>query len=338
LTQPSPRAQHRTVLLLRHRDVEDLLDVAELIDTLATAMVELSAGRASVPPRVAARVPEHEAVLAAMPGYSPGLGALTVKVLSVFPRNQALEAPTHQALLVLLDPETGTPRALMDGNAITAARTAACSALSIRLLARPEASVLAVLGTGVQARAHALAARVVRDLDDVRIAGRHPERAEALAAGLRQLGLPARATATWEEATRGAAVVCATTSSEEPVVRREWLDEGTHVTSVGYAATGREVDDETVAEALVVVEHRRTAFTAYPVGSNDLTEPCARGLIDPGETAEIGELVEGRRPGRTSPRQLTLYKSVGVAIQDTAAAALVYAAACRRGVGHRITL
>jgi alanine dehydrogenase len=122
------------------------------------------------------------------------------------------------------------------------------------------------------------------------------------------------------------------------VVRREWLDEGTHVTSVGYAASGREVDDETVAEALVVVEHRRTAFTAYPVGTNDLTEPLARGLVDRDEAAEIGELVEGRRPGRTSPAQLTLYKSVGVAIQDTAAAALVYAAACRRGVGHRITL
>ncbi|MGY1636277.1 ornithine cyclodeaminase family protein [Geodermatophilus sp. SYSU D00742] len=326
------------MLLLRHRDVEALLDVAELVDALATAMVELSAGRASVPPRVAARVPEHDAVLAAMPGYSPALRALTVKVLSVFPRNQAHEAPTHQAVVVLLDPETGAPRALMDGTAITAARTAACSALSIRLLARPEASVLAVLGTGVQARAHALAAGAVRDLEDVRIAGRHPERAAALADDLQRQGVPARAVATWEEATRGAAVVCATTAAEEPVVRREWLDDGVHVTSVGYTATGREVDDDTVADALVVVEDRHTAFTAYPVGTNDLTEPLARGLIAPDETAELGELVEGRRPGRTSPGQLTLYKSVGVAVQDTAAAALVYAAACRRGVGHRITL
>ncbi|MGY1633766.1 ornithine cyclodeaminase family protein [Geodermatophilus sp. SYSU D01186] len=326
------------MLLLRHRDVEGLLDVAQLVDALAITMTELSAGRASVPPRVAALVPDREGVLAAMPGFSPGLCALTVKVLSVFPGNRTVEAPTHQALVVLVDPETGTPRALMDGNAITTARTAAGSALSIRLLARPEASVLAVLGTGVQARAHALAARVVRDLDDVRVAGRHPERAEALAAELRELGLPARATATWEEATRGASIVCATTASDEPVVRREWLDDGTHVTSVGYTATGREVDDDTMAEALVVVEHRDTSFTPYPVGSNDLTEPAARGLIAPDEVAEVGELVEGRRPGRTSPGQLTVYKSVGVAVQDTAAAALVYAAACRRGVGHRITL
>ncbi|MGY1824111.1 ornithine cyclodeaminase family protein [Geodermatophilus sp. SYSU D00079] len=326
------------MLLLRHRDVAELLDVPQLVDTLATAMVELSAGRASVPPRVAAQVPDREAVLAAMPGYSPGLGALTVKVLSVFPGNQALEAPTHQALVVLLDPDAGTPRALMDGNAITAARTAAGSALSIRLLAHPEASVLAVLGTGVQARAHALAARLVRDLEDVRVAGRRPERAEALAAELRQHGLPARAVGSWEEATRGASVVCAATASEEPVVRREWLDDGTHVTSVGFTAGGREVDDDTMAEALVVVEHRDTSFTPYPVGSNDLTEPAARGLIAPEEVAEIGELVEGRRPGRTSADRITVYKSVGVAVQDTAAAALVYAAACRRGVGHRITL
>ncbi|MGK5111759.1 MULTISPECIES: ornithine cyclodeaminase family protein [unclassified Geodermatophilus] len=326
------------MLLLRHQDVEGLLDVTELIDALATVMVELSTGRASVPPRVAARVPDHDAVLAAMPGYSPALGALTVKVLSVFPRNPTQEAPTHQALVVLLDPENGTPRAIMDGNTITAARTAACSALSIRLLARPEASVLAVLGTGVQARAHALAAGAVRDLEDVRIAGRRPERAEALAAELQGRGVPARAVPTGEEAVRGASIVCATTAAEEPVVRREWLDAGAHVTSVGYTATGREVDDDTVADALVVVEHRHTAFTPYPVGSNDLTEPAARGLIAPDEVAEIGELVEGRRPGRTSPGQLTLYKSVGVAVQDAAAAGLVYAAARRRGVGHRITL
>ncbi|MFW3172447.1 ornithine cyclodeaminase family protein [Geodermatophilus sp. CPCC 206100] len=326
------------MLLLRHQDVEQLLDVAELIDALATAMADLSSGRASVPPRVAAVVPAPEGVLVAMPGYSPALGVLAVKVLTVFPGNQAHEAPSHQALIGLFDPTTGTPLAMMDGNAITAARTAAGSALSIRLLARPEAAVLAVLGTGVQARAHARAAAVVRPLTEVRIAGRHPDRAEALAAELRAEGLPARAAGTWEEAVRGAGIVCATTAAEDPVVRLEWLDPGTHVASVGYTARGREVDDDTMAEARVVVEHRETSFTPYPVGSNDLTEPAARGLIAPDEVAEIGELVEGRRPGRTSGDQITVYKSVGVAAQDAAAAGLVYAAACRRGVGHRITL
>ncbi|MGY1692064.1 ornithine cyclodeaminase family protein [Geodermatophilus sp. SYSU D01105] len=324
------------MLLLRRRDVEQLLDVRALVDALATAMADLSAGRASVPPRVAALVDER-GLLAAMPGYSPTLGWLAVKVLSVFPGNPVPATPTHQALIGLFDPQTGTPCALMDGNAITAARTAACSALSIRLLARPDATVLAVLGTGVQARAHALAAGIVRDLSDVRVAGRHPERAETLAAELRAAGLPARAVASWPEATRGAGLVCAATAAEEPVVRRDWLDPGTHVTSVGFTATGREVDDDTVADALVAVEHRETALQPYPVGSSDLSDPLGRGLLLPDDVVEIGELVEGRRPGRTTADQLTLYKSVGVAVQDAAAAGLVFAAACRRGVGHRIT-
>ncbi|MGY1593836.1 ornithine cyclodeaminase family protein [Geodermatophilus sp. SYSU D00708] len=325
------------MLLLRRRDVEQLLDVGDLVDALATAMADLSAGRASVPPRVAARV-DDRGLLAAMPGYSPTLGWLAVKVLSVFPGNADPRTPTHQALIGLFDPETGTPCALMDGNAITAARTAACSALSVRLLARPDAAVLAVLGTGVQARAHALAVGAVRDLEDVRVAGRHPERAEALAAELRAAGLPARAVPSWADATRGAGLVCAATAAEEPVVRREWLDPGTHVTSVGFTATGREVDDDTVADALVAVEHRETALAAYPVGSNDLADPLGRGLLLPDDVVEIGELVEERRPGRTTPDQLTLYKSVGVAVQDAAAAGLVFAAACRTGVGHRLTM
>jgi ornithine cyclodeaminase len=273
-----------------------------------------------------------------MPGYSPTLGSLAVKVLSVFPNNPAPATPTHQALIGFFDPETGTPRALMDGDAITAARTAAGSALSIRLLARPDADVLAVLGTGVQARAHALTVAAVRDLREVRVAGRRPERAEALAAELRAAGLPARAVPSWAEATRGAGLVCAATAADEPVVRRDWLDPGTHVTSVGLTATGREVDDDTVADALVAVEHRETALSEFPVGSPDLSAPLGRGLLLPEDVVEIGELVEGRRPGRTTADQLTLYKSVGVAVQDAAAAGLVYAAARTRGVGHRITL
>jgi alanine dehydrogenase len=273
-----------------------------------------------------------------MPGYSPTLGWLAVKVLSVFPGNSGPRTPTHQALIGLFDPETGTPCALMDGNAITAARTAACSALSIRLLARPDAAVLAVLGTGVQARAHALAVRAVRDLEDVRVAGRRPERAEALATELRAAGLPARAVASWADAARGAGLVCAATAAEEPVVRRDWLDPGTHVTSVGFTATGREVDDDTVADALVAVEHRETALAAFPVGSNDLSQPLGRGLLLPDDVVEIGELVAGSRPGRCDDEQITVYKSVGVAVQDAAAAAVVLSAATRAGAGVEVAL
>ena len=324
------------MLFLGRRDVEQLLDTVQLVDAVALGMSDLSAGRASVPPRVGARVPEWTGVLGAMPGYSPALGVLAAKLVTVFPQNT--DRPTHQALIAVFDPATGAPVAVMDGEVITSARTAACSALSIRLLARADAHVLAVLGTGVQARAHALAATAVHPFDEVRIAGRNPAKVEALAADLSAHGLCVRAAASWPEALREADVVCATTNSPEPVVRREWLGPGVHVTSVGSNSVGREVDDATVADALVVVEERDTALAPYPAGTADVAEPLSRGLIDIADIVEIGELVDGRRPGRASPGQLTLYKSVGVAVQDVAAAALVLAAAREHGLGRTLEL
>ncbi|HEX2072944.1 MAG TPA: ornithine cyclodeaminase family protein [Geodermatophilus sp.] len=324
------------MLLLSRRDVEQLLDTGQLVDALATAMSDLSAGHASAPPRVGARVPERDAVLGAMPGYSPAVGVLAAKLVTLFPHNT--DRPTHQALIAVFDARTGEPVAVMDGTAITEARTAACSALSIRLLARPDARVLAVLGTGVQARAHALAATTVHRFTEVRIAGRDPARAAALAADLKEQGLPVRAVESWREASDGADVVCATTRAQDPVVRRAWIGPGVHITSVGSSPHGREVDDATVASALVVVEHRSTAVLPFPAGTGDLSEPLSRGLLDTAGIVEIGELVDGRRPGRTSPEQITLYKSVGIAVEDVAAVGLVLSAARERGLGQHFPL
>ena len=327
------------MLVLARRDVEALLDVRELIDALATAMADLSAGRAVAPDRVAAPVAERGGLLAAMPGYVPSLGALTGKLVTLFPRNADGPLPTHQALLGAFDPDTGEPVALMDATAITELRTAAGSALSARLLARADAQVLAIAGTGVQARAHARAVALVRDIADVRIGGRSAEKAEALARELREEGLPARAAASIEDAVRGADIVCATTHALEPVIRRGWLSPGVHVTSVGYNPEGRELDAATVADALVVVESRATALAPAPAGANDITRPIRDGVIGADHVhAEIGELVEGPRPGRTAAEQITLYKSVGVAVQDAAAAALVLARARETGAGARVEL
>ena len=336
----APRAlQDRPVLVLSRADVESLLDPGELIDALATAMTDLSAGRASMPNRVAALVPERDALLGAMPGYVPSLGALAAKLVTLFPRNADGPLPTHQALLGAFDPETGEPLALIDGTEITALRTGAGSALSTRLLARADARVLAIAGTGVQARAHARAVPLVRDFDEVRVAGRDPAKAERLADELREAGLPARAAPSFEQAIRGADVVCATTHALEPVVRRDWLAPGTHVTSVGYNTAGRELDDATVAAALVVVESRATALADPPAGANDLIEPMRAGVIGRDHVhAEIGELVSGARPGRTSAEQITLYKSVGVGVQDAAAAALVLARARETGAGTTVAI
>jgi len=328
------------MLVLSRAQVRELLDLDALIDALALAMEDLSAGRASVPDRIAAFVSDRDALLAAMPGYVPSLEALVSKLVSLFPRNADGPIPTHQGLIAVFDPENGSPVALLDGTEITAVRTGACSALSVRLLAREDASVLAMLGTGVQARSHARAVVRVRPIAEVRIAGRDQRKAEALATELApELGIPIHPVGSYQAALEGAEVVCATTHALEPVVRREWLAPGTHVTSVGYNPEGRELDDQTVIDALICVESRRAALAPVPTGSNDLMQPIRDGLITPAHVhAELGELIAGTRPGRTSAEQITLYKSVGVAVQDAAAAALVLAAAREAGVGSEITL
>lgn len=328
------------MLVLNRLQVEALLDIDALIDALASAMADLSAGRASVPDRVAASVPEQDGFLAAMPGYVPSTRVLMSKLVTLFPHNADGPLPTHQAVIVAFDPETGRPAALLDGTAITATRTGACSALSARLLAREDAAVLAVLGTGVQARSHARAMCRVRPVRQIRVAGRAPAKAAALAAELAEaLDVEVRAVASYAAALDGADIACATTHAVEPVIRRAWLTPGVHVTSVGYNPAGREVDDATIADALVCVESRRAALAPFPAGSNDLLVPISDGVITAEHVhAELGELVAGSKPGRTSPDQITLYKSVGVAVQDAAAAALVIAAAHERGLGEEIEL
>jgi len=327
------------MLVLSRAQVEDLLDLDALIDALGPAMADLSAGRASVPDRVAALVAERDGLLAAMPGFVPSTGVLMSKLVSLFPHNTGL--PTHQAVIAVFDPDNGRPTALLDGTAITAARTGACSALSARLLARPDASSLAILGTGVQARSHARAMCRVRPIRQIRVAGRDPAEADTLASELATdlSGLDVRAVASYADALAGADIACATTHATEPVVRREWLNPGVHVTSVGFNPAGREVDDATVAGALVVVESRKAALAPFPAGTNDLLQPIRDGVITAEHVhAELGELVDGSRPGRTADEQITLYKSVGVAVQDAAAAALVIAAARRAGVGQEIAI
>ncbi|WP_330468692.1 ornithine cyclodeaminase family protein [Streptomyces longwoodensis] len=328
------------MLVLGRSQVEALLDMDALIDALAPAMADLSAGRASVPDRVAALVPEREGFLAAMPGHLPSAGALITKLVSLFPHNDGVRLPTHQALIVAFDPDTGRPAALLDGTAITAARTAACSALSARLLAREDATVLSVLGTGVQARAHARAICRVRPIREIRVAGRDAAKAAALAEELSaRFEGEVRAVSGYAEALDGADIAAATTHAVEPVIRRSWLTPGVHVTSVGYNPAGREVDDATVTQALVCVESRQAALAPFPAGSNDLLVPIRDGLITAEHVhAELGELVAGSRPGRTSPDQITLYKSVGVAAQDAAATALVVASAREQSIGEEITL
>jgi ornithine cyclodeaminase len=328
------------VLVLTGDEVAGLLDLDALIDALAPAMADLSEGRASSPTRIGATVPEVDGRLMAMPGAVPAQQALVTKLVTFFPQNAGTPVPTHQAVIVAFDPATGSPAALLDGTVVTAVRTGAVSALSTRLLAREDASVLAVLGTGVQARSHARAVCRVRPIREVRIAGRNRTRAASLAAEL-QAELPAEVGVadSYAEATEGAHVVCATTQPSDPVVRRRWLHPGVHVTSVGWSVSGREIDDDTLAEALVSVESRAAALAPVTsAGALDLVEPVRAGVVREDDVVELGEVIAGTRPGRTSPEQLTVFKSVGVAVEDATAATLLLSAAREAGVGRELSL
>ncbi|MGH9039833.1 MAG: ornithine cyclodeaminase family protein [Acidimicrobiia bacterium] len=328
------------MLVVRRAEAEALLDPDALRAAVGAAMADLSAGRVSMPLRIAAQVAEPEGLLAAMPAHVPGLPLLGAKLVSLFPQNAAGGRPTHHAVVVVFDDRTGTPVALLDGTAITTARTAAGSALSTELLARPGARTLAILGTGVQARAHAVAVVRTRPFAEVGIAGRSRERAEALAGELDGvLPCPVVAAGGWAEACAGADVVCATTHASEPVVRRKDLGPGTHVTSVGWNADGREVDSDTVCDAVVVVESRAAVLAPPPSGSNDLRLPIEEGRIGPDHIyAEVGELLAGTCPLPAAPGGITLYKSVGVAVQDLAAAHLVLQRAVATGAGIDVDL
>ena len=223
--------------VLSRSDVEAGLDLDALVDELAAAFAALSAGEASMPPRPGVEVPGHGTVLL-MGAHRHGSPSVTVKLVSIYPGHD----PAHQAAIVVFEAATGTPVALMDGDAITAARTAAGSRLATRLLARDDADVLAVIGTGVQGEAHLAALARERPWAEVRVFGRRPEAARTLAARH-----DATAVASVEDALRDARVVCVATAATEPVLRRDWLADGAHVNSVGFTTQGRELDPATVA-------------------------------------------------------------------------------------------
>ncbi len=313
-----------SIRLLAQADVERLLDLEALIEALAGAFRKLSSGEASIPPRIAAS--NGAGLLAAMPGFLPG-GGLEVKLVSVFPGNHDRGLPSHQALIALFDENDGSPQAVMDGTAITAIRTGAAAALSVRLLARPDAAVLAVLGAGVQGRSHLEAVPRVRRFSEIRVASRNRAHAEALAREFPEV----QVARSFEEAVAGADVVCCCTDSYEPVIRRAWLKAGAHVTSVGASRGGPELGPDVVGEALLCVESR-AAFLPYPAGAHEL-----QGL-DAESAVEMGELVAGTRPGRTRPDELTVYKSMGHAVEDIAAARLVLDRASAAGAGTLVSL
>jgi alanine dehydrogenase len=312
------------VLMLSQGDVTRLLDPDDLMEALVEGFKVLTSGQVSAPARNEISVPAG--FLLAMPAHVPG-ASIVVKLISIFHDNHRLGLPGHQALICLFDPETGATRAVMDGTHITALRTAAAAALSARLLAREQARTLAIIGAGVQGAAHLRMLTRVRDFTEIRVASLDLADAERVAA----LDPRARAVASVEQAVRGADVVSLCTTAARPVVQYAWLAPGTHVTSVGYMPPDGELAREILEHGRLFVE-TRAAFAAPPVGCAEL-----RGL-DPDRGTELGEVLLDLRPGRESPGELTVYKSMGHAVEDLVAAQLVFLRAITEGAGRMVSL
>lgn len=290
-------------MTLDHHDVERLLRMEDLIPVMADALATLSSGPAAQPVRVVVPVGDHRGFFGVMPAYAGG--ALGAKLVTWYPHNQ--DVPTHHAVVQLFRPETGEPLVTMDGGLITEMRTGAVSAVATDRLARRDAAVLAILGSGVQARSHLEALRLVRSFRDVRVWS--PRNASAFA---QRHGV--RAVASAEDAVRKADVIVVATMSRVPVLAGSWLSPGAHINAVGAVRPDwRELDDEAVTRARVFVESREAAGRE----SGDVI--ASRGIV-----AEIGEVVAGTARGRESDDEITLFKSVGVAVEDVATASLVY--------------
>ncbi len=290
------------MIVLDEPEVRSLLRMEELIPAMAEAMRDLSSGKVVQPLRSIVPVTDHSGFFGVMPGYGGALGA---KLVTFFPDNQGI--PTHHAVIVLFRPETGEPLVMMDGRLITEMRTAAASAVATDLLAPRNVRVLAILGSGVQARSHLEALRIVRQFREVRVWS--PRHAVAFA---KEHQLIASASA--EEAVRGADVVVVATSATTPILKGEWLSPGMHINAVGATRPNwRELDDPCLVRAKLFVESREAA-------TQESGDVIAAGKI----FAELGEVIAGEKPGRESDAEITLYKSVGVAVEDLVAARLTH--------------
>jgi len=287
------------------------LRMPDLIDAMQQALIEFSSGRVQQPVRTVLKFGGESSLFGVMPSYAPSLPALGAKLVTVCHGNAALGLGTHQATIVMLDPETGLPHAILDGRYITEVRTAAASAVSARLLARKDSRVLGILGSGVQARSHLEALRLVREFTEIRVWSPNSDRLHKFATDTGTRAMP-----TAEAAVRGADVVVAVTASPTPVVENDWVGEGSHIIAVGACIpTQRELDPALVARSRLVVDSRAAALKE----AGDVVIGIAEGRWTADHiTAELGEL-----PTRHNDREITVFKSLGLAVEDIFAAHLV---------------
>jgi ornithine cyclodeaminase/alanine dehydrogenase-like protein (mu-crystallin family) len=320
------------VLIVNQSEVPRLLPMKDCIDVMARAFAALVRGEAAMPVRQILWLPEKSGALGLMPAQLISLAAIGLKAVTFFPRNEGTDLDSHQGAVLLFESGRGRLLAVIDATSVTAIRTAAVSALATRILAREDAGDLAIVGSGVEARTHLEAMLVVRKIRGIRVASKTPDRARAFAEReTKRRGIPVIPCASVREAVEGADLICSVTSSPEPVLLGEWLTPGAHVNAVGSSvAVARELDTAAVLRSRLFVDQRESALAE----AGDVVIPLLAGAITAKHiVAELGELVTGEVKGRTSPTDVTVFKSVGLAIEDIAAAQHIYSKARGSGLG-----
>jgi ornithine cyclodeaminase len=321
------------ILILNHAEVEELLPMPACITVMTEALTALARGQVHQPLRMVVRPPEATGLMGLMPAYVSGEhAAYGLKAVCVFPGNPAIGKDAHQGSVMLFSAKTGELLALMNASAITAIRTAAVSGVATRLLAREEATDLAIIGAGVQARTHLQAMAVVRPLKRVRVVSRTKESAAKFAADMSpQYDFPIEPVDTVEAAVRDANVITTVTSAAGPILQRDWIAPGTHLNVIGSSIpTTREVDTATMAAASLFVDRRESTLNE----AGDYLFAAKEGAVGPDHIkAEIGELLIGAKPGRTSSAEITLFKSLGLAIEDLASAEYIFHQAGEKQAG-----
>ena len=317
------------MIVLSEHDVRELLDMESCIEAMEEVLASLARGELYQPLRSVARPPGAPGFIGLMPAHRAGASpAYALKEIVVTPDNPTRGLDAHQGAVLLHDGESGRLVAVMNASPITEIRTAAVSAVSTRALAQPRAERVAILGAGVQARAHVQAMRAVLDDPEIRIWARRTEAAEELAGEVGGIVAPSV-----DAALFGAEVVCTATSATEPVVEKRWLARGAHVNAVGAFGPGRELDTETVASSSFFVDRRESAVNE----GGDYGAAAAEGAIGPDHIkAELGEVLVGMHPGRLHEDELTVFKSYGIGVEDLATAELVVRRARERGVGVEV--
>ena len=328
-------AQHFRLLTEQH--VHSLLPMADLIPAMESALAKFSAGEVLQPVRTVLTVGPTKAYYGLMPAYIPAPASMGAKIVTVFGENHTKGLPSHLATILLFDPDTGALIAMMDGRYITEARTAAVSAVSARYLANAGASTLALIGSGVQARSHLEALQHVRQLKEVRVWSPRPQSREQFIDDMSpRMGMPIQDAASAEAAVRGADLIVIATASKTPVVDNAWVDDGAHVMCVGACRPDqREMDPALVKRGRLYVDSRAGAL----VEAGDVVMNINEGLFDHTHLrGEIGQLVLGRVDGRAADRDVTIFKSLGMAVEDVVAADLVFRRASETGAGTELTL